>query len=149
MKRDIKCWCRECHDCSASKVDRHTKAPLGSFEPPDRRFGDIHVDLVGILPSSEDQRYLFTIVDRYSRWPEAIPIPNAKTLLRSWFSRFGVPDSITSDRGPQFVSNLWRELDNLLGVKTERTTSYHPQANGILFSASELSGWLRGRWLVP
>ena len=129
---------RACDSCQASKIGRHTKTALKEFEPPNRRFGDIHVDLVGPLPSSEGCSYLFTIVDRFIRWPEAIPIHNAGTitcarvLLRNWISRFVVPDSITSDQGPQFTSGLWHELHNVLGCKPRHTTAYHPQSNGMV-----------------
>ena len=138
MKKDIACWCKTCHDCQASKINRHTRAPLQNRPLPDRRFGSIHVDLVGPLPESEGMKYLFTVVDRFTRWPEAIPIPNmeaetcAKALIRHWISRFGVPTDMTSDRGTQFTGSLWRQLTHLLGIKPEKTTSYHPQANGMV-----------------
>ena len=68
---------------------------------PSRRFSHIHVDLVGPLPASKGFTYLFTIIDRTSRWPEAIPI-NATTtvdcanaLFQGWVSRYGVPAVIT------------------------------------------------------
>ena len=63
--------------------------------------------------------YLFTIIDRFTRWPEAIPLPDAKTptctnaLIQGWISRFGVPADITSDRGPQFTSSLWSNLNKM------------------------------------
>ena len=43
---------------------------------------------------------------------------------------WGVPDVITSDRGPQFVSDLWIEMCKLMGIARSTTTSYHPQHNG-------------------
>ena len=107
-------------------------------EPPGHRFGSLHVDLVGPLPVSEGMQYIFTIVDRFTRWPEAIPLSNAKSetiakaLIRHWISRYGVPDDITSDRGPQFTSELWRTLNNMLGISAITTTAYHPQANGMV-----------------
>ena len=137
LKKDITRWCKTCQNCQASKINRHTRAPLQSCLPPDRRFGSIHVDIVGPLPESEGMKYLFTVVDRFTRWPEAIPIPNieaetcAKALIWHWISRFGVPNDITSDRGTQFTGSLWRQLTDLLGIKPEKTTSYHPQANGM------------------
>ena len=82
--------------------------------------------------------YLFTIIDRFTQWPEAIPLPDAKTptctnaLIRGWISRFGVPADITSDRGPQFTSSLWSNLNKMLGIKQQHTTAYHPQANGMV-----------------
>lgn len=138
LKRDVRKWCKECHNCQAAKIHRHVRAPLAHRPPPTGRFRSIHVDLVGPLPSSEGMTYLFTVIDRFTRWPEAIPIPDAKALtcanalIRGWISRFGVPEDITSDRGPQFTSSLWSNLNNLIGVKQLHTTSYHPQANGMV-----------------
>ena len=56
----------------------------------------------------------------------------AQALLRHWISRFGAPQDITTDQDSQFTSALWAELMSLLGVKTLRTTSYHPQCNGMV-----------------
>jgi hypothetical protein len=138
MKKDIREWCKTCHACQASKINRHTQSPLVQPLPPTERFKSLHVDLVGPLPSSEGMTYLFTVIDRFTRWPEAIPIPDAtattcaKALLRNWISRFGVPDEITSDQGPQFTSTLWKNLNTFLGTKVNKTTAYHPQANGMI-----------------
>jgi cleavage and polyadenylation specificity factor subunit 1 len=139
FRRDIILWCRTCHNCQTAKITRHVKSPL--LPPPvsDRRFADINVDLVGPLPSSNGYTYLFTIIDRFTRWPTAIPTTDAtaatcaKALLDGWIANFGVPDSVTSDRGPQFTSELWRELNEIMGItKVNHTTAYHPQANGIV-----------------
>ena len=80
MKKDVRNWVRTCHACQTSKIGRHTKAPLVDLGLPDRRFGDIHVDLVGPLTSSEGNTYLLTIVDRFTRWPEAVPLPNSEAV---------------------------------------------------------------------
>jgi len=138
MKRDIKSWSRSCTDCQPSKVTRHVKTPLVDFQNPTKRFSAIHADLVGPLRSSHAQKYLLTIIDRYSRWFEAIPIPNmeattvCKMIYEHWICRFGAMESITTDQGRQFESHLFRDFANLFGIKLKRTTAYHPQCNGMI-----------------
>ena len=64
----------QCHPFQFSKVQRYVHIPLQPRSLPDRSFGSLHVDIVGPLPESESMMYLCTIVDRYTRWVEAIPM---------------------------------------------------------------------------
>ena len=119
-------------------MTRHTRSPVGDLDIPDQRFDVLHLDLVGPLPASEGFTYLLTVIDRFTRWMEAIPLVSitaqscANALLRNWVARFGVPSTIITDQGRQFTSGLWAELAALLGVDRRRTTSYHPQCNGMV-----------------
>ena len=138
INSDIRRWTRSCVQCQRAKIQKHTTTPLSSFPTPDARFDVIHIDLVGPLPPSRGYTYLLTCVDRYTRWPEAIPLTSitadavAQAFLSGWISRFGVPSTIVTDRGRQFESQLWSNLMTLLGSKRSRTTAYHPQANGMV-----------------
>ncbi|XP_064081881.1 protein NYNRIN-like [Macrobrachium nipponense] len=125
IQKDSLEWARTCVPCQSSKVSLHTELGVGEFPQPKRRFDHIHVTVVGPLPPSEGTRYLLTIIDCSNRWPEATPISEAttkacaKALLASWISRFGVPDDITTDRGPVFLSELWTTLARL--IRTSHT----------------------------
>ena len=138
INKDITAWTKTCLACQRAKIHRHVSAPLQQFPTPDHRFDNIHVDIVGPLPSSQGTTYLFTIVDRFTRWPEAIPMADAtavscaRALLENWMPRFGVPTDIVSDRGRQFISGLWMELGKLLGMQLHHTTAYHAQSNGLV-----------------
>jgi hypothetical protein len=129
---------RNCLHCQKAKVHRHVSLQAAHIPVPVRRFSHLHVDLVGPLPRSSGFSYLFTVVDRTTRWPEAVPLASttaadcAAALLQGWIQRFGVPDTITSDRGPQFTSSLWAALCSLLSIKHTQTTAYHPQSNGLV-----------------
>ena len=135
---DIANWSRACNPCQASKVRQHVRAPLVDFPPVQRRFDHIHVDVVGPLPASQGYTHLLTVVDRFTRWPEAFPVQDTTTLtlvralLSGWVARYGTPSHITSDRGVQFVSEVWRHLSTFLGAELHPTTAYHPQANGLV-----------------
>ena len=124
-------WAKTCISCLNSKVQRHETTPLEHGQLPDRSFQQIHVDAVGPLPISKGKSYLFTIIDRYTRWPEAILMADAtdtscaRALVLHHIAQFGVPTDITSDRGPQFTSNLWTTLEKLLGAQLHHTTAYH------------------------
>lgn len=138
INKDVRTWTRVCLQCQSSKINRHTVSPVTPFKPVSARFEHIHIDLVGPLPYSQGFKYLLTCVDRFTRWPEAIPLPDitthtvAKAFVEGWVSRFGVPLNLTSDRGGQFESRLWDKIMAFLGIRRHRTTSYHPQANGLV-----------------
>ncbi len=82
--------------------------------------------------------YLLTIIDRSTRWFEAVPLKNMEAstcvdaFISSWVARFGVPGTFTTDRGTQFTSALWSSTCTSLGIKHVLTTAYHPQSNGMV-----------------
>ncbi|XP_023816875.1 uncharacterized protein LOC105357974 [Oryzias latipes] len=137
LRKDVKGWAAACVACQRAKVHRHTKAPLEPFPIPAKRFDHVHVDLVGPLPPSKGFTHLLTMVDRTTRWPEVVPLSSTTSadvvgaFLSAWVARFGLPSDITSDRGPQFTSELWSGMARSLGVQVHRTAAYHPQANGL------------------
>ena len=126
------------HDPVSNVKKLKSTTALSPFRTQDARFDFLHVDLVGPLPPSRGYSYLLTCVDRYTRWPEAIPLSSitaeavAHAFLHGWISHFGVPSTIVSDRGRQFESKLWKNLMALLGSRKARTTAYHPQTNGMV-----------------
>jgi len=138
MAKAITQMARACPHCQRGKVHRHVHLQPAEIPVPHRRFAHIHVDLVRPLPPSRGHTYLFTIIERTSRWQEAILLASitaancARARFAGWVSRFGVPATITSDRGAQFTSALWAGLCSLLNIQHSPTTAYYPQSNGLV-----------------
>ena len=138
--RTIKEWCHKCLTCQQMKITRHIHPPIRQVNEAVAHFTHVHVDIVGPLPAINNSpfRYLVTFIDCSTNWIEANPLHSitaeevchAFLFLTSWFSRFGVPLYITTDRGTQFESQLFAQLSQTLGFCRFRTTSYHPQSNG-------------------
>ena len=138
MRHDILQWARQCQACATCKVTIHAKPTVLPILVPSERFGHVHVDIVGPFSSDQDLKYLLTMIDRTTRWPEVVPIADttADTILQaflgSWVSRFKIPLTVTSDRGAQFTSEAWKTSLGRLGINVSATTAYHPQANSIV-----------------
>jgi transposase InsO family protein len=133
LSADVCTWARECMVCQASKITRHVHLQPQHINVPERRFAHVHIDIVSPLPESDGCKHILTVIDRSTRWLEAIPLKAttaadcARSLLEVWVARFGVPAVLT---GPQFTSAVWSGLCELLQIK--QTKAYHPLSNGVL-----------------
>ena len=97
LNKQVTYWARNCLQCQRSKIHTHIKMPLQVFAPVQRRFDHVHVDLVGPLTESRGCKYLLTAVDRFTLWPETVPITDIETItvarayIKHWVARFGSP----------------------------------------------------------
>ena len=86
------------------------RAHLGQMPLVETPYSTICVDLVGPLsPPSEGHRFILTVIDLCTRFPDAVP-----EALIGIFSRVGIPRRIHSDRGSQFTSEMLSEVSRLL-----------------------------------
>jgi hypothetical protein len=138
MKKEVAKFVKHCVQCQQFKPTIVPKREPVSY-PTSERFSTLHIDLVGPLPTSgKGNSYLFTMIDRYTRWVEAVPLSSitteacAQALLGTWVSRFGIPDVLVSDQGRQFESHLFSKIMQYCGIEKHRTTPYHPQANAMV-----------------
>lgn len=136
---DVVRFCKSCDLCQrTAPKGRTTKVPLGSLPLMEAPFERIAVDLIGPIQPSSDRghRYILTVVDYATRYPEAIALHGIETTrvaeaLFSTFCRVGFPKEILSDRGTQFTSGLMEEVARLASIKQYFTSPYHPQCNGL------------------
>ena len=140
MNSDITRYCRSCDVCQRTLAKgRVTKVPLGKMPLIEVPFERIAVDIVGPIHPMTDQknRYILTVVDYATRYPEAIPLPSIETervaeALVSIFTRVGIPKEMLTDQGTQFTSDLMKEISKLLSIKHFTTSPYHPACNGLV-----------------
>jgi len=139
MGRDMRAWCGDCVKCGRAKVTRQEKTPVQKVDIPGERFSHVHVDILGPWPPSRaGAAYILTMIDRSTRWPETCILSDISSdtvleaFITTWVSRFGLPAAITTDRGRQFASNTWTSWCNENNVQHAMTTSFHPQANGMV-----------------
>ena len=83
----------------------------------------------------KDQSNILVIVDAGSGWIEAFPAGNrtsetVKIYLSQIFARFGIPKTLVSDNGPEFVSGDLKQWCESLGIKKMESPGYHPRAKG-------------------
>ena len=114
------------------------QAEMISMPLIDHPFQRIAMDVVGPLPRSRSgNKYILTICDYATRYPEAIALPSteasriAKELVLL-SSRVGIPEEILTDQGSNFMSVLLQEVYQLLGISRIRTSPYHPQTDGLV-----------------
>ena len=140
IQADTRRFCRSCDICQrTTPKGKSIKVPLQQMPLIEEPFQRVAVDLIGpLLPvTSKGNRYILTLVDYATRFPEAVPLPSIQTERVAEahidiFCRVGVPREMLSDMGTQFVSGLMSEVSRLVSLKQLTTTPYHPMCNGLV-----------------
>ena len=137
---DVRHFCWSCDVCQRTiPKGRVTKVPLSKMPLIDEPFKRVAIDLVGPIypPSDEGHRYILTLVDYATRYPEAVALKGISTeevaeALVNIYCRVGIPEEVLSDMGTQFVSDCMKEVSRLLSIHQLTTTPYHPMCNGLV-----------------
>ena len=138
MYVQVKEMVRTCPGCQRAARNTNARAPLQPLPCIGEPFKLVAMDIVGPIPrSASGYKYLLTLMDLYSKYPEAIPlrrVDNEAVLeaLLEVISRHGIPESILTDQGSVFMSRLTKSVCNTLGIEQIRTSPYHPQSDGAL-----------------
>ncbi|MDA3074185.1 DDE-type integrase/transposase/recombinase, partial [Campylobacter sp. JMF_10 EL2] len=140
IRQDVVNFCKSCHTCQLvgkpnQTIPKSPLQPIPAFEEP---FSRIIIDCVGPLPKTRSGcEYMLTIMCASTRFPEAIPLRNikAKTIVKAlvkFFTFVGLPKSVQSDQGSNFMSGLFQQVMHELGIKQYRSSAYHPESQGAL-----------------
>uniref|UniRef100_A0A914DCM8 RNA-directed DNA polymerase n=1 Tax=Acrobeloides nanus TaxID=290746 RepID=A0A914DCM8_9BILA len=130
MDNDIERYVRNCDDC-ANAAKNPVKVPLQPWPTPLGPWKRIHIDFAGPFKNS----YFLLVIDAYSKWPEIIQmkkIDSQRTIneLCELFARYGLPETLVSDNGPQFTSKEFVQFCATNAIDHVFTPPYHPQSNG-------------------
>ena len=141
LRTFVKNYVQGCGICQQFKINR-TPSRL-AYVPTEgaqttRPFAHSSMDLITNLPLANGYDSILIVVDQgllkgviLSLCNKTITSENtAKLLLEGLYKRFGLPDKIISDWGPQFASKAFTELLKLIGIKSALSTAYHPQTDG-------------------
>ena len=132
MDKDIDQLVQKCEECQQVKP-APPKAPLHPWQWPSRPWSRIHVDFAGPMQG----KTFLLVIDSYSKWLEVCPMTSTTATstiqqLRMIYSRFGLPETLVSDNGPQFASEEFRSFCRLNGIHHILITPYHPSSNGMV-----------------
>ena len=136
MKAFIQTWLNNCLSCARRKgPPRRNRAPLTqqlSGSPMER----VCLDILGPLPkTSQQNRYILVVSDTFTKFTEAYALPDieaetvAQKLVTEFICRYGVMETLHSDQGRQFESQVFQDICKMLGIRKTRTSPYHPQGN--------------------
>ncbi len=137
MFADVDHYVSKCTSCARSRGTpfKH-QHPLKLF-PATQPLDEIAMDLIGPLPkTSNGKRHILVITDRYSKLSRAIPMAKttaphvAAVFMNNWVFPYGVPKSILTDNGPQFIAEFFEFVCAVIDIKRIAITAYHAQTNG-------------------
>jgi len=139
MKKDVQKFVNNCKKCQVNKEKRRTRQPMVITTTSTKAFERVALDIVGPLPTSENgYTHILTLQDDLTKFSAAFPIKAidattvAKTFVEKFVCYFGIPNTVLSDQGSNFLSDIFKKMCKRLGIKKLQTTAYSPMSNGAL-----------------
>ena len=138
LSSDIKNTVESCEHCQKfQKANR--KEPLMPIPIPERPWSRIAADLCDF-----DGIMYLVVIDYYSRYLELVRLHSVTTRavvtrFQEMFARWGLPDCIVSDNGPQFVSAEFQAFCKPLGIGHITSSPHFPQSNGMAERAVQIA----------
>lgn len=136
LRSDVEKYVEKCGICRELKPKffKHEDGTLITSTKPMER---LSIDFVGPkMTRSGSPKWILTVVDEFSRYVEAFVLKSTtsseviKKLQDEIFSRYGIPSSVHSDRGPQLMSDEFSSYFKSIGVKLSHSSKYNPRGNG-------------------
>ena len=139
MSTDVDQWCNSCLVCAAVNQGRPGRMNLRRPDPPKGPREFLQVDFIGLLPSARGwYRYCLVIIDRFSKWVEAIPTRSntattvARVLVNQIIPLWGAPMQIESDQGTHFTGQVTKSVCKMLNIVQKFHVPYRPQSSGMV-----------------
>ena len=134
----VKKWVQNCHTCRRSTPSREARqGVLRPLPVPERAWQDISMDFITHLPLCQKYDAVLVVVDRLTKMRHLIPCTGtcdaegvARLYVKYIWKLHGLPTTIVSDRGPQFISAFWKHLNRRLKVNSLLSTAFHPETDG-------------------
>jgi len=138
VMKEVKQYVKEYDSCQRNK--NRTEQLAGKLMPnsiPEKPWAHISADFIMKLPLAQGYNSILVVVDRLTKIVYFIPTTEkmlaeglAKLFRDNVWKLHGLPESIISDRGPQFVAGIMRELNRMLEIESKLSMTFHPQTDG-------------------
>jgi len=138
VTKEVKQYVEGCDSCQRNK--NYTEQLAGKLMPnsiSEKPWTHISVDFITKLPLAQGYNVILVVVDQLTKMVHFIPTTEkttaeglAKLFRDNIWKLHGLSKSIISDRGPQFMAELMRELNQMLGIESKMSTAFHSQTDG-------------------
>ena len=147
LNKDVTQYIKKCTLCQKYKKITGPKVPLTITTTANSAFEKIYLDLVGpLLKSFDNNQYILTTQCELTKFITATPIPNkstevvAKAFVENVILNYGIPKEIATDRGTEFMSQVFSEVCKLLKINKLNSTAYHHETIGALENSHKMLG---------
>ncbi|KAJ1201269.1 hypothetical protein NDU88_005082 [Pleurodeles waltl] len=137
-KSDVEKYVQACPICAQVKIPR--TRPAGLLQPlpvPPAPWHTISTDFMCSLPPSAGNRVIMVTIDSFTKMAHFTALKKLPTsqelsqiFIHHIFRLHGLPQSIVSDRGPQYISRFWKRFCRTLNINIALSSGFHPQTNG-------------------